>query len=101
MTNVNNDEQSGGEGVLRRRLDVEIRGGGTGSSTDQRVDNRVGGEGGSENQRNNQCGGTGVSTTGSMTLRLGGTGTVRASRLTHRQIKTGMGISRTSTCKGR
>ena len=36
-----NDEQSRGEGVLRRRLDVENRGEGTGSSTDQSVDNRV------------------------------------------------------------
>ena len=51
MTNVNR--------VLRRRLDVENRGGGTGSSTDQRVDNRVGGEGGSENYGNTRVGGNG------------------------------------------
>ena len=36
-------------------------------------------------------GGTGVSTTRATTLRLEGTGTVRTSRLTHRQIETGIG----------
>ena len=51
MANVNN--------VLRRQLDVENRGGGTGSSTDQRVDNRVGGKGGSENQGNIRVRGNG------------------------------------------
>ena len=93
MTNVNNDpgtsasgndERSRGEEVLRRQLCFENRGGGTGSSSDQRVDNRVGGKGGSENQGNIRVGGTGVSTTRAITLRLGGTGAVRTSRLTHR-----------------
>ena len=52
-------EQSRGEEVLRRRLDVENRGGGTGSRTDQKDDHRVGGKGGSENHGNTRVGGNG------------------------------------------
>ena len=51
VVNVNNDKCE--------QLDVENRSGGTGSSTDQRVDNRVGGEGGSENHGNTRVGGNG------------------------------------------
>ena len=59
MSASGNDEQDRGEGILRRRLDVENRGGGTGSSTYQRVDHRVGGKGGSEHQSNTRAGGNG------------------------------------------
>ena len=37
-----NAEQSRGEGVLRRQLGVENRGGGTGSCSDERIDHPVG-----------------------------------------------------------
>ena len=56
MVNVNSDKC---QLVLRRQLDVENRGGGTGSSIDERVHNRVRGEGGSENHGNTRAGGNG------------------------------------------